>query len=63
MIAARLSDHCGMGTSVCVDFRPKSDARRRMLLLDLVLDNKNENENKKKTLQAVIAIKEKVGPL
>ncbi len=34
-----------------------------MLLLDLELNNKNENENKKKTLQAVIAIKEKVGTL
>jgi len=34
-----------------------------VLLLDLALNNKNENENKKKTLQAVIAIKEKVGTL
>ncbi len=43
--------------------RPKSGARTRVLLLDLALNNKNENENKKKTLQAVIAIKEKVGSL
>jgi hypothetical protein len=43
--------------------KPKTCARQRVLLVDLALDNKNKNENKKKTLQAVIAIKEKVGTL
>ena len=46
-----------------VSERPKSCAKWRTVLLDLRSTNKNENENKKKTLQAVIAIKEKVGLL
>ena len=43
--------------------RPKICARGLVVLLDLALKNKKKNENKKKMLQAVIPIKEKVKPL